>query len=81
MNTEIVGKCANCHKTVVFVDDGFNGFRLCTGCNQRGPNAILESEVPVAFEFIDMEEELCLDDQTIVEGPPVALVERSRWRV
>jgi hypothetical protein len=30
---------------------------------------------------VDMEMELVLDDMTVVEGPPAALVERSRWRI
>jgi len=72
---------------VVFADDGLNGYRLCTGCPRRGPDVVLESELPIeaegSFDLVaePADDFMVGDDETIVGGPPVALVERSRWRV
>jgi len=78
MNFERLGNCSSCRAEVVLAEDGVNGFRLCTGCARCGPDVVLESEAGVNM---DMEMELVLDDMTVVEGPPAALVERSRWRI
>jgi hypothetical protein len=79
MRVKRLGTCSNCRAEVVLAKDGVNGFRFCRGCERRGPDVMLESEIYV--ELVAEPEELVMDDMTIVEEPPIALVERSRWRV
>ena len=79
MKDSVIGKCSHCCGTVLFLDDGTQGWRFCLGCMRRGPDVILTAEVPSEYDVeIDEDGSFEADDFTIVSEVPAEVMKLAR---
>lgn len=72
----ILGKCAHCGADIVLVAFRTEGWRYCWGCERRGAEAVLTSEVRQDVPFISVVD-IHADDPTAVSCPSDELLEAA----